>query len=189
MSTPFAKRQSMYHFEFDWSSCNIDRFKYFLGSLQGRDCSLLEIGTFEGRSATWLPENVAVTPGSHLHCVDIFEQPVLRSNIKLAGGSKRTTIHIGKSRDILRKLPDRSFDFIYIDGGHSQIEVIEDAVLSFFLAKPGGIIAFDDYFWNEPTTPTDGSPKISIDAFTNIYRQRIEILEYGYQVWIKKLAD
>jgi predicted O-methyltransferase YrrM len=182
-----SSKQPMYKFEFDWFSCNIPRFQYFLNHLRDSNCSLLEIGSFEGRSATWLLENVAMAPDSHLHCVDIFEQAVLRSNIDLAGGSKRTTIHIGRSGDILRRMPDNSFDFIYIDGGHSQIEVLEDAVLSFSLAKPDGIIAFDDYLWNEPTTPTDGSPKISIDFFTNIYRNRIEILEYGYQVWIKKL--
>jgi hypothetical protein len=75
---------------------------------------------------------------------------------------------------------------VYVDGSHSAVNVLEDAVLSFMLAKPGAIIAFDDYLWDDPEFNRDGTPKVSIDAFTNIYGKRIEILEYGEQVWVRK---
>ena len=48
---------------------------------------------------------------------------------------------------VLRRLPLESFDIIYIDGSHAVNDVLEDAVLSFRLLKPEGILIFDDYRW------------------------------------------
>jgi hypothetical protein len=55
-------------------------------------------------------------------------------------------------------VPFAAYDFIYVDGAHSTIDVLEDAVLSFLLAKPGAIIAFDDYLWNDPQHINLASP-------------------------------
>ena len=46
----------------DWFSHNIPQFEPFLGHLKGKPCRLLEIGTYEGRSALWLAENIATHP-------------------------------------------------------------------------------------------------------------------------------
>ncbi|MGC1833072.1 MAG: class I SAM-dependent methyltransferase, partial [Candidatus Acidiferrales bacterium] len=139
-----------YTFTADWFSSNIASFWRHLKNLRGTPCWILEIGCFEGRASTWLLRNIAISERSRLVCLDCNDQPLFWPNIQRAQGGKRTEFKRGFSADILRNLPTRSFDFIYIDGGHSTLNVLQDAVLSFALAKPGAIIAFDDYLWNDP---------------------------------------
>jgi predicted O-methyltransferase YrrM len=90
---------------------------------------------------------------------------------------------------VLRKLEFSQFDFIYVDGHHGQVEVMEDAVLSFRLARRGSIICSDDYLWDDPRFNKDGTPKLSLDAFLKIYEKKIAVLELGNQVWIRKMTD
>ncbi len=178
-----------YTFTADWFSGNIASFWKHLKSLRGTRCSILEIGCFEGRASTWLLQNIATSPDSRLLCLDCNDQPLLWPNITHAGGEKRTEFRQGISRETLRTLPPAAYDFIYIDGAHSTIGVLEDAVLSFRLAKPGAIIAFDDYLWNDPQHNQLGVPKPAIDAFTALYATKIEVLESAYQIWLRKLTD
>ena len=77
------------------------------------------------------------------------------------------------------------YDFIYIDGEHTATGVIKAAVSAFEILKPGGIIAFDDYQWSAGLGITK-EPKIAIDAFYQIYSDKIEVLVNDYQFWIKK---
>ena len=178
-----------YAYTADWFSSNIPSFWKHLKVLRGTPCSILEIGCFEGRASTWLLQNIAVTDDSRLLCLDCNDQPLFWRNIQQAHGEKRTEFKRGPSQDTLRALPSASYDFIYIDGGHSTIGVLEDAVLSFRLAKPGAIIAFDDYLWNDPNHNQQGVPKAAIDAFAALYQPKLELLESGYQVWFRKRSD
>lgn len=178
-----------YTFTADWFSSNIASFWRHLKNLRGTPCSILEIGCFEGRASTWLLRNIAIAERSRLLCLDCNDQPLFWPNIRRAQGENRTEFKRGFSADILRGLPSRSYDFIYIDGGHSAMNVLQDAVLSFALAKPGAIIAFDDYLWNDPKHNQDGVPKPAIDAFTALYSRKLEVLETSYQVWLRKLSD
>lgn len=147
--------------------------------------SLLEIGCFEGQGTCWLLENVATLPDARITCVDIIEQPCFWPNIAASGGSEKVELKLGASRDILPTLPRAAFDFIFVDGSHTAIDAIEDAVLSFRLAKIGAIIAFDDYKWKLGPD----RPKQSIDAFLSIYRSKISVLTKNYQVWMRKVAE
>jgi predicted O-methyltransferase YrrM len=178
-----------YTFTADWFSGNIASFWKHLKALRGTPCSILEIGCFEGRASAWLLQNIATSPDSRMLCLDCNDQPLLWPNITRAGGEKRTEFRCGISRETLRTLPPAAYDFIYIDGAHSTIDVLEDAVLSFRLAKAGAIIAFDDYLWNDPQHNQLGVPKPAIDAFTALYAKNIEVLESGYQVWLRKRTD
>ena len=85
------------------------------------------------------------------------------------------------------------FDFIYIDGSHEAPDVLADAVLGFRLLKQGGILGFDDYWWHEELPGGRDpirTPKIAIDAFTNIYCRKVETLWHpNYQVYLRKIAD
>jgi hypothetical protein len=74
-------------------------------------------------------------------------------------------------------------------GSHWTIDVLEDAVAAFRLAKTGGIIGFDDYKWNDPKYNQNGAPKLAIDAFLKVYKPKIALLTKNYQVWARKEAD
>jgi hypothetical protein len=177
-----------YTFTADWFPGNIPSFWKHLKSLQGTPCSILEIGCFEGRASTWLLQNIATSPDSRLLCLDCNDQPLLWPKIKQAGGEKRTEFRRGVSRQTLRTVPIAAYDFIYIDGGHSTVDVLEDAILSFHRANPRAVIAFDDYLWDDLQHNRHGVPKPAIDTFLALYPSKLEVLQSGYQVWLRNLT-
>jgi hypothetical protein len=76
-----------------------------------------------------------------------------------------------------------TFDFIYIDGDHTAIQVALDAFNAYICLSKGGVLAFDDYEWDlEPEQYL--RPKIGIDKFLSSLE--VEILHVGYQVWVRK---
>jgi len=98
----------------------------------------LEIGSYEGRSALWMLENVLTDTSCTLTCIDIFSNTNFIQNT--AAFRDRLTYIIGDSRVVLRSHFERKeqFDLIYIDGNHAACNVLEDIVLSFPLLKTGG---------------------------------------------------
>ncbi len=179
----------------------------------------LEIGSYEGASACYIIEKIAAKRNMELHCIDSWKggyehqesgnfetnmsdvETRFHHNIKLA--MKKTkydvdlSIHKGMSDEILCSLFAQNkgsyFDFIYVDGSHEAPDVLLDALLSFKLLKINGVIAFDDYLWQENLDNTPDvlrSPKIAIDAFTNIYCQKLRIFSAPlWQLYIKKISD
>jgi predicted O-methyltransferase YrrM len=85
------------------------------------------------------------------------------------------------------------FDFIYIDGSHQAPDVLCDAILSFRLLKKNGVLAFDDYLWQEKLPygiDPIRCPKPAIDALTNIYCRKIKILRTpNTELYIRKVAN
>ena len=86
------------------------------------------------------------------------------------------------------------FDLIYIDGSHQAPEVLCDAVLCFLLLRKSGIIVFDDYLWHEQLpygVDPIRSPKMAIDAFTNIFCRKTRIAHRAplYQLYVEKIDD
>ncbi len=175
-----------YTFSADWFSAWIPLFRQFLAPLAGQPCRLLEIGSYEGRSATWLADNLMAHPAAVLDCIEINIKDQLRANIAASGRAGQIRLLEGPSAGILPTLPPESYDFAYIDGSHWHLEVMEDAVLSFRLLKTGGIIAFDDYLWDDERFNIHGTPKPAIDAFVQLYARKLEVLHKDYQVWVRK---
>ncbi len=180
---------------------------------------ILEIGSYEGASTCYLIEKLAATRPIEIHCVDTWEGGIehqeggnvqtnmsaveqrFHHNIQTANqrveGNARVSIHKGYSDAVLTQLLAQGmrdhFDFIYVDGSHQAPDVLCDAVLSFRLLRKGGVIAFDDYLWQE-TLPygTDPirCPKPAIDAFTNIYCRKVRIITAPlYQLYVQKISD
>lgn len=182
----------MPNFQFDWFSQNIPSFERHLAPFRDQPCRVLEIGTHEGRAATWLLENILTHDEARIDCVDLYPQEHWQDNIRSTGAAHKASLHPGASAEVIRSLPLRSFDFIYIDGFHATLNVIEDAVLSFRLCKTNGVMAFDDYLWDENEAArfnAVGTPKPAVDFFLTVYGHKIELLEKGYSVWIRKLDD
>ena len=59
--------------------------------------------------------------------------------------AERVVVHRTPSATALAAMPDRSLDWIYIDGDHRYEGVIADLRLGFAKVKPGGLICGDDY--------------------------------------------
>eukprot|EP01032_Pedospumella_encystans_P008022 gene8022-9561_t len=167
--------------------------------------NFVEVGSLEGRSAVWLLENVLQHPDSKLSCVDMWNENIddHEYNADLMKGiynrflhnispySHKVDVYRGKSFDALRhpRLTEQSFDFVYVDGGHSSRNALEDAILSFGLLKVGGFMIFDDYFSNLKDPHNLNSPKLGIDTFLTMYSGSVSIVHINYQLYVTKTAE
>ena len=178
----------------DWTTPHVSEWRDALKPYAGKkDVHALEIGTFEGRSAIWFLQNVLTDPSSTITCVDVFDgeyEKTFDRNVATFG--RRITKIKSLSQVALRGLNLERYDFVYIDGSHIAKDVLIDAMLSWDLVKPGGVIIFDDY---ELTTDFHkiGGPafrtKIAIDAFLHVMEPYVDVLHKGYQVVVKKRTE
>src|SRR5580704_11801189 len=129
--TKFQRAPDRFNFTTDWFCGNEKHFTKYLAHLEDTPCQILEIGCYEGRSTVWLLENIATHPGATVHCIDVVEQASFRQNILAARSPEKVRLEIGLSGNLLRSCPTNTFDFVYVDGSHETVEVLEDAVLSF----------------------------------------------------------
>lgn len=182
-------RESGYVFTSDYVSRHIPDWQALFEDYRGQpDVRILEIGSYEGRSAIWFLENVLTHPTASLVCVDFFN-PFFFSmrfdhNIRVSGRSNQVTKLKGHADAIVYTLPLNYFDIIYIDGSHDAADVLMDAMLCWRRVKLGGIILFDDYLWAPETPPTE-RPQMAIDFFLESFEGRYEILWKQYQVAIR----
>jgi len=179
-----------YSFTADWMSDRTEDWRQDFAKFAGRPgIRMLEIGSYEGRSAVWFLENILTHQDSRLVCIDGFFDPRREMrfdhNVKLSGAQARLEKRRGRSEAVLPGLERASFDLIYVDGSHDAPFVLLDAMLSWELLKPGGILAFDDYEW-EPQLPPERRPQLAIDLFLGSHAGRYHVLRQGYQVVIEK---
>ncbi len=181
---------STYTFSTDFVSNFTKLWTLCLRPLIGRPgVRMLEIGSFEGRSAVWFLENILTGPDSSLTCVDRFRPPygeIFDHNLGVSGRSSQVVKLVGNSATVLSTLADACFDAVYIDGGHREQEVWDDAMHAWRVTRPGAVIIFDDYEW-EPGLPLEDRPKRAIDRFLLRHAGQYRILHHGYQVILQKL--
>ena len=211
--------ESSYQFTSNWFDIKSVKGVWDTLIPQFNPTKFLEIGSFEGASACYIIEKIAAQKNIELHCIDSWRggsehqrdgnyetnmsdvETRFHHNVQLAMKKVKydvnLSIHKGLSDEILCNLLTQTkgsyFDFIYVDGSHEAPDVLLDALLSFKLLKINGVIAFDDYLWQENPDSTPDvlhSPKIAIDAFTNIYCQKLRIFSAPlWQLYIKKISD
>jgi predicted O-methyltransferase YrrM len=163
-----------------------------------RDCRVVEIGSYEGRATVWILENLIRHPQSKVYCIDPFmptgrkDKEVCRkvnidwdqvrqrfqSNLALTGKAGQVELLRQPSAIALSSLLAVEFgrvDFVYVDGSHRAPDVLSDLIFSYHLLKDGGLMICDDYIWRLeariPEIDVLHNPKISIDAFFNIFRR------------------
>jgi predicted O-methyltransferase YrrM len=193
-----------YKFTTDWFEWAPEIWKQLIPMLPSRE-AFLEIGSYEGRSTTWIVENMMGEEGGQIICIDTWEggeehetmdgvEHNFDYNMKLLKASHPKAIvgkHVGLSTNNLGGLIGdeegwlEHFDFIYIDGSHIAKDVLTDACMAWPLLKKGGLMVFDDYMWGPPRDALH-RPKIAIDAFTNIFGEELAIVHMGYQLVVKK---
>ena len=182
----------------DWFSNNLSNWKDQLNKFKGKeDLNFLEIGSYEGRSAVWLLENILTNSSSRLTIIDPFggDPSIYERFCHNTKDYANCNTIVGYSNVELKKeiINSQKFDFIYIDGAHDTLNVIRDAVMCFDLLKLGGILAFDDYAGNQGNFSNNNfnkdHPQHAIDCFLKCYEGKYVILFKGYQIFIKKMLE
>lgn len=201
-----------YNLTQDWFSNHIPAWDGILAQLSPR--RVLEIGSYEGLSTTYIIERCASFGPLQIDCVDTWAGAVDLPPGAMAGVEARFDANIKLAIDraaapvSFRKIKKRSapalagliaageepFDLIYVDGSHTAADVMIDAVLAFQLLRVGGVMIFDDYLWSmEPALSVDplNMPKPAIDAFATIFLRKIRVLPGlpNAQCYVEKIAD
>ena len=178
-----------------------ENFKSQLMPLAGKlGLRFLQIGAFTGNASVWLVDNVLTQKNSILEDVDTWSGSdedehkemdwldVERTYDSRIAFRPNVIKYKMDSREFLRSIEEPTFDFIYIDGDHTAEGVLQDAVLSWRLLKPGGIMAFDDYLWEDPRG-IEFQPGWSIDTVVGAVKDESEVLLSNSQVWLRKNND
>jgi predicted O-methyltransferase YrrM len=182
----------------DWTTHNIVPWAQFLAPYRDQSIKILEIGSYEGRSALFF---LNYLPRSEIVCVDRFDesrenaeralrmaQVEKRFDENLAPFASRCEKRKGLSAAVLPKLALEGYRFniVYVDGDHYAATVYQDAALSWPLLGADGIIIFDDYQWRQERAP-EQRPQLGVDSFLGSMQGRYCELHHGYQLVVKKI--
>lgn len=197
-----------YQFHYDWFTPYLSEVEPELRSLAGKPgLQILEIGSFEGRSAVWFLQELLTAPGSGLTCIDPWqitpEMIDFEPEIMIAWAESRfdsnTALALqhspaqlqkikGPSEAVLPLLPAGSFDLILVDGSHRAPFVLSDLVLAWRLLKPEGLLWCDDYGYDR-FVEAHWNPALAIDSFLACYQGFYAELHRGYQVLLRKTGE
>jgi predicted O-methyltransferase YrrM len=200
-----------YQFTVDWFSSRAPEWREILKRFSPR--RILEIGSYEGRSACFLIEECSTL--EKLVCIDSWEGMVEfgRYRQQLSDVERRFDANVAAAQEhratpiAIHKIKHRSiwalttlltkgeyFDFIYVDGAHEASDVLTDAIFAFYLLRVGGVLIFDDYTWRDIVSCGKdilNVPKTAVDAFTNIFWRKMTIIQHTslYQLCLEKTSD
>jgi len=189
-------------FSCDWTSGNIPVWANILREHRDRAPRVLEIGSWEGRSALFF---LNYLPKAHVVCIDPFEgnaehhsdayfaalvpatEARFDRNVAEPFGERVEKIK-GASGQVVPQLAieGRTFDIVYIDGSHYAADVYADAALVWPIVRPGGIVIFDDYQWDLMDTDSE-RPKLGVDTFLAGIAGQYRMVHNEYQVVIARL--
>jgi len=178
-------------FSTDWVSAHTPRWREELRHLVGRPgATILEVGSFEGRSACWFSDHILTGEGARIFCVDPWGSPGYREKFERNTAEHRAAGRIVMARGTVLELerynPPLRFDAAYIDGDHTAEGVLTDVTVAWPRLAVGGVMIFDDYE-HSPETYVD--MRQAIDKFLALEGVRFELLHRGVQVAIAKIAD
>ena len=131
-----------YKFSTDWFSYHLPVWQQVLKKfVHLPNLNFLEVGSWEGRTACWLLDNVLTHESSKMTCIDTFQgsvehqnlcdqfltslESIFDHNINQTGKANQVSKLIGVSQEILRQLDTNNYDFLYVDGSHIAPDVLE----------------------------------------------------------------
>ncbi len=144
------------------SGQNLFSLSYF----QQEKGDVVEIGTWQGRSASFLARATYESGNGEFFAIDHFQGSsskngkknfvvneedlsdlvnVFNGNMARIGLSDSVTLLNMTSKQAAEKLSDREIRFIFIDGDHSREGVEKDIELFFPMLVDGAIVMFDDF--------------------------------------------
>ncbi|KAH6908594.1 glycosyl transferase [Coprinopsis sp. MPI-PUGE-AT-0042] len=188
----------------DWFSHNIPHWKDLFPLVTSPKPRILEIGSWEGRSAVFLA--ASLVGDGEIVCIDHFDLfktqagrdrfETINHNLSLTG--KRHRVLPEFSFPALMKLleeemevEDAGYDWVYVDGSHRADDTLLDGELAWRLARKGAVFIFDDYNWESEPKESMRHPKRGIDTFLELHKgeyERLTLPEH-YQVVLQKTSD
>lgn len=154
--------------------------------------NILEIGSFEGCSSCFFSDILLNNNKSTLTCVDPFisngcdlvNQPLLKekfySNISKTDNYNKVNVIEEYSDNFYKMYSGEKFDFIYIDGEHSEKQILNDLNECFKIAKLNSIIWCDDY---------NNKWKSTFDEWIEKHLKYINIIHKNYQLGFIKINE
>lgn len=160
----------------------------------------LEIGCFEGLTSNYICDHLLGKSDDSRHrgrmiCIDPLTDEYLpnydkATNSLFIGQYERFVKNtIGQPIQLIRKksvdayedLKDFRFDFIYVDGDHTEAGVYLDGMRCWEILLEGGYLLFDDYKGYLDLTT------FGINKFLAKHVNQYQVISSGYQLLIRKL--
>ncbi|KAJ3531773.1 hypothetical protein NMY22_g8017 [Coprinellus aureogranulatus] len=196
----------------DWFSHNINHWKSLFPHIStssyldhGNGARILEIGSWEGRSAVFLCDELLksrdqadVSRSGEIVCIDHFDlfktqagierYRRLNHNLSLTGKNFRIIPEFSftaltkllneavAADDLPESVMEQGFDWVYVDGSHRSDDTLLDGEMAWRLTRKGGLIIFDDYLWPAEPETSIHHPKRGIDAFLALHAGEYERL-------------
>ena len=178
-------------FHTDRTSGRLRGWSGMLKDFVGKKPDVLEIGSWEGRSAIFFAEYLKP---SRLTCVDTFGGGAEHQRSSTLAGiearfDSNTAGYSNLEKKVMRSIAaldqfvreGRRYDVIYVDGSHDMDDALVDSVLCWRLLKVGGVIIWDDYKWS-------AGMKRAIDLFLAYRGGEYQLLDRGWQVAARRTA-
>ena len=123
-----------------FDNCKIVTSRQNLIDKLPKNSIIAELGTQKGIFAN---DILNICKPKELHLFDIMTEDYNNSDFnELKAFAK---FHSGNSDEMLDRLPDNYFDWIYIDADHSYMGVKKDIYVAIKKIKPGGYLVFNDF--------------------------------------------
>lgn len=143
---------------------NNGRILYSLAALQSETGDVVEIGSWQGRSTSFLARAVKESRNGRFYAIDHFKGNVGKEHFYVVGkkdlsdleaGFRANMRRIGLEKDVTllnstvseaeKELANSSIRFLFIDGDHTEAGVRRDLELFYPKLVPNAIVAFDDF--------------------------------------------
>lgn len=179
----------------DWSTIHHPYWKEIFERFDLNErLMMIEVGCFEGRTTVWLSQHLKHHPDSKLFCIDnwLGGEEVVRmslgfdmdrvrdnfyNNISTLETNKKIYVYPENSCEGLFSF-GRSmlgmFDYIYLDGSHTQRDTMFDLTLALCLIKRGGVIVVDDYDNSMATSDMRLRPKKAVDFIVSTMNNDVQ---------------
>ena len=156
--------------------------------------NLLEIGSYEGRSALFFLDLFKI---NKISCVDTWSGSdehkdinfhAIENNFDLNTKSfkeKKTLLKFKMTSDEFFKQNKNKFDFIYVDGDHAKDQVYKDLINSWSILNSNGFLLIDDYMWWY-FKDLKKNPASAVNSFINKYFDQVREIVIWHQVLLQK---
>ena len=156
--------------------------------------NLLEIGSYEGRSAIFFAN---IFQDSKISCVDTWSGSDEHENINFKSiednfdqntkflKDNQSLSKFKMTSDTFFNQNTTKFDFVYVDGDHSRDQVLKDLKNSWSVLNNNGFLLVDDYMWWF-YKDLNNNPAYSVNKFIKEYSNQIKKMTIWHQVLIQK---